>query len=75
MKNFQNQAKIIKVSQVIRQILFAGLVLWLIGMPVVLLSVFLKTPVVTGWDRLGLQGSFVLTMVFTFMVNPQRVSI
>jgi hypothetical protein len=36
MKNFQNQAKIVKVSKVIRHILFAGLVLWAIGIPVVL---------------------------------------
>ena len=36
MKNFPNQAKIIKVSTVIRHILFAGVVLWAIGIPVVL---------------------------------------
>ena len=28
MKNFQNKAKIVKVSKIIRAILFAGLVLW-----------------------------------------------
>ena len=36
MKNFQNKAKIVKVSKVIRHVLFAGLVLWAIGIPVVL---------------------------------------
>ena len=36
MKIFQNKAKIIKVSKVIRHIFFAGLVLWGIGIPVIL---------------------------------------
>ncbi|HXR03541.1 MAG TPA: hypothetical protein VN836_02405 [Verrucomicrobiae bacterium] len=39
MKNFQNKAKIVKVSKIIRHILFAGLVLWIgIGIPIVLLQ-------------------------------------
>jgi hypothetical protein len=33
MKNFQNQAKIIKVSKNIRSLLFAGLVFWMIAIP------------------------------------------
>jgi len=33
MKNFQNQAKIIKVSKNIRSILFAGLVFWMVAIP------------------------------------------
>ena len=33
MKNFQNKAKIIKVSKNIRSILFAGLVLWMVAIP------------------------------------------
>jgi hypothetical protein len=36
MKNFQNKAKIIKVSKNIRSILFAGLVLWMVSIPVFL---------------------------------------
>ena len=36
MKNFQNKAKIIKVSKNIRSILFAGLVLWMVAIPVFL---------------------------------------
>jgi hypothetical protein len=36
MKNFQNKAKIVKVSKVIRHILFAGLVLWAISIPLIL---------------------------------------
>jgi hypothetical protein len=36
MKNFQNKAKIIRASGVIRHILFAGLILWAIGIPMVL---------------------------------------
>jgi hypothetical protein len=34
MKNFQNKAKIIKVSKILRNIAFAGLVLWGIMIPV-----------------------------------------
>ena len=36
MKNFQNKAKIVKVSKIIRSVLFAGLVLWIIAIPVFL---------------------------------------
>jgi hypothetical protein len=38
MKNFQNKAKTVRVSKIIRNILFAGLVVWIIGIPVVLFS-------------------------------------
>jgi hypothetical protein len=38
MKNFQNKAKIVKVSKVIRHILFAGLVLWAISIPLILIQ-------------------------------------
>lgn len=71
MKKFQNKTKIIKVSKVIRHILFAGMVLWAIGIPMVLLQIIFQKPVVTGWARLGLQGSFVLIMVFTLLANLQ----
>jgi len=33
MKNFQNKAKIVKVSKIIRTILFAGLVSWMVLIP------------------------------------------
>ncbi len=69
MKNFQNKNKIIKVSNIIRHILFAGVVLWAIGIPVVLLQCFLKEPLITGWERLSLQASFLLVMVFQMAVN------
>jgi len=42
MKNFQNKAKIIKVSQILRNIAFAGLVLWGIMIPVSLPLLFVK---------------------------------
>jgi len=37
MKNFQNKANIVRVSKIIRNILFVGLVVWIIGIPVVLI--------------------------------------
>jgi hypothetical protein len=69
MKNFQNQAKIVKVSKVIRHILFAGLVLWAVGIPVVLFQAIVwwnkstipATPYLT-WGLLLLIG-------FRFIVN------
>ncbi len=69
MKNFQNKAKIIKVSKLIRAILFAGVVLWVIGIPVVLLQIIFITPVVSGMARWNLQGSFLVMMVFQLIVN------
>jgi hypothetical protein len=69
MKNFPNQAKIIKVSTVIRHVLFAGVVLWAIGIPVELLKIILVTPAVSGVARWNLQGSFLLVMGFQLIVN------
>jgi hypothetical protein len=69
MKKFQNKAKIIKVSKILRNIAFAGLVLWSIGIPAVLFQIFVKTPVVNGLTRFSLQGSFILLMVFRLVVN------
>ena len=69
MKNFQNKTKIVKVSKVLRNITLAGLVLWSIGIPVVLFQIFTKTPVVGGFTRFSLQGSFILLMTFRLMVN------
>jgi hypothetical protein len=48
MKNFQNKANIVRVSKIIRSFLFAGLVLWIIGIPVTLF-----TTAVTLWNRIG----------------------
>jgi len=71
MKNFQNKAKIIKVSKVIRTILFAGLVLWLIGIPVVVLQtvVLIKIHAVAKPSAFYLQGGVILMMVLSFVVN------
>jgi hypothetical protein len=70
MKNFQNKAKIIKVSKVIRHILFAGLVLWIgVGIPVVLVQA------VHLWFKIGnaatlyLQGGVCVLLVLCFIVN------
>ena len=71
MKNFQNKAKIIKVSKVIRAILFAGLVVWVIGIPVVVLQtvVLIKTHAVAKPSAFYLQGGVVLLLVLSFIVN------
>src|SRR5579872_3932754 len=71
MKNFQNKSKIIKVSKVIRHILFAGVVLGAINILVALIGIASQTPVVTGPISLGLQGSLVFMMVCTFMAILQ----
>jgi len=70
MKNFQNKAKIVKVSKIIRHILFAGLVLWIgIGIPVALLQA------VNLWNKIGnaatmyLQGGAILMLILSFIVN------
>lgn len=48
MKNFQNKAKIIKVSKVIRAILFVGLFCWIIAMAFFLLNCFFHNAI---WQR------------------------
>ena len=70
MKNFQNKAKIIKVSKVIRHFLFAGLVLWIgVGIPVVLVQA------VHLWFKIGnaatlyLQGGVIVLLILCFIVN------
>jgi Protein of unknown function (DUF2975) len=72
MKNFQNKSKIIKVSKIIRNILFAGLVLWIgAGVPAALtliidLSLPGKTDMpVTVYLKIGL----IIMVVFGFIVN------
>jgi hypothetical protein len=69
MKNFQNKTKIVKVSTVIRHVLFAGLVLWAIGIPVALfqaitLGCYSDLPA-THYLPWGL----VLLLGFRFIVN------
>jgi len=70
MNKIQNKAKIIKVSKVIRHILFAGLFLFtLIGIPVVLFQA------VSLWNKIGssatlyLQGGAILMLILAFIVN------
>ncbi|MGA2180756.1 MAG: DUF2975 domain-containing protein [Verrucomicrobiota bacterium] len=69
MKYFQNQAKIVKVSKVIRHILFAGLVLWVVGIPVVLFKAL------TLWSKSNLLAThylpwgLLLLIGFRFIVN------
>jgi hypothetical protein len=41
MKNFQNKVKIIKVSKILRNIAFAGLVLWVLMIPMALVTAVL----------------------------------
>jgi hypothetical protein len=72
MKNFQNKSKILKVSNVLRTILFAGLVLWAIGIPAVLfqsIRFWTRPPTLAVSTALGLQGSLLLILTFRFMVN------
>jgi hypothetical protein len=73
MKNFQNKTKIIKVSKVLRKILFAGLVMWKIGIPVSLgsavISIFLGTPAYLHSSDFYSQCGMSLLMVFYFIVN------
>jgi hypothetical protein len=68
MKNYQNKANIVRVSKIIRYILFAGLVVWIIGIPVVLI------PIVAMWSRAVpasryLQCGTPLTMAMCLIVN------
>jgi len=69
MKNFQNKAKIIRISKIIRHILFAGLVLWVISIPLMLfqaISLWYKSTIPAThylpWGLLVLIG-------FRFIVN------
>ncbi len=71
MKNLQNKANIVRVSKIIRNFLFAGLVLWIIGIPAVLFPA-----AVSLWSRLGVtpgsrysQCGLSLLMVFYLTVN------
>ena len=70
MKNFQNKTKIIKVSKVIRSILFAGLALWIAGgIPIILVQSFNLWKSIGGRATLYLQGGVVVLIIFSFVVN------
>jgi hypothetical protein len=72
MKNYQNKTKILKVSTVLRTILFAGLVLWAIGIPAVLFQSIMywtRQATTAASTALCLQGSLMLSLVFRFMVT------
>ena len=71
MRNFQNKAKIIKVSKVIRAILFAGLVVGVIGIPVVAIQTIglITTQAVAKPAAIYLQGGVILLLVLSFIVN------
>jgi hypothetical protein len=75
MKNFQNKAKIIKVSTIIRHVLFAGVVVWAIGILVILfkaISLWFGAAVPAqhclSWGMVGLMGLrfFVNLKLFRF---------
>ena len=72
MKNYQNKTKIVKVSKIIRNILFAGLVFWaIVGIAGLLAAVLVlightKTHAIGSIFETG--GSF-LAIPFVFIVN------
>lgn len=70
MKNFQNKTKIIKVSKIIRSILFAGLILWIGGgIPIILVQAFNLWKNIGSKATLSLQGGVVVLIIFSFVVN------
>jgi hypothetical protein len=72
MKNFQNKAKIVKFSKIIRSILFAGLILWIIAIPGLLaaffLPIFFHSNTHTTADTYKGVGA-ILTLPFVFAAN------
>jgi Protein of unknown function (DUF2975) len=71
MKNFQNKAKIVKVSTIIRAILFAGLIVWIIALPAAALTTFalLKTHADVQTSAWYLQGGMIGLLVLSLLVN------
>lgn len=63
MRNFENKSKIIKVSTVISHILFAGLVVWGIGLPVVLFHAL------TLWFGSNLPATHVLPLGLLLVIG------
>jgi uncharacterized membrane protein YbhN (UPF0104 family) len=69
MKNFQNKAKIVKVGKIIRNILFAGLAVWMIMIPVVLLPIILTKNSRLLPVSLYLQCGAPIVMVLGLVIN------
>jgi hypothetical protein len=71
MKNFQNKAKIVKVSTVIRALLFAGLVVGAVGIPLVAWQTvaLVKNHAVAKTSASYLQGGVIGLLVLSFLVN------
>ena len=72
MKNFQNKAKIVKVSKVLRNIAFAGLVVWVLIIPASFLSAIFVASHVSKPQLLGLSVTQFLVIpifVFAFITN------
>jgi hypothetical protein len=72
MKNFQNKAKIVKFSKIIRSILFAGLILWIIAIPgllaAILIPIIVHTHTHTTSETYKGVG-MLLTLPFVFAAN------
>jgi predicted small integral membrane protein len=66
MKNFQNKANIVRVSKIIRSLLFAGLVVWILAIPTALFAI------IPQWN-LRPASRYVqcepLLVVFCFIIN------
>jgi Protein of unknown function (DUF2975) len=69
MKKFQNKAKIIKVSKVLRTIAFAGLVLWVLMIPVSLATAILPPMLSKGLSFSFTQFLIIPMFVFAFIAN------
>ncbi len=70
MKNFQNKARIVKVSKIVRNILFAGLVLWLVvGIPCALIQVFNLWKNIGSKATIYLQGGAAVLIFLSFIIN------
>ncbi len=70
MKNFQNKEQIIKISNVIRHVLFAGLVLWIgVGIPIILAQAVNSRDVFGCMAKLYLHGGAILFLILSFLVN------
>jgi len=69
MKNFQNKAKIIKVSRILRNIAFAGLVIWVLIIPASLATAILP-PMFSKELSLSLTQFLVIPIfLFAFVTN------
>lgn len=71
MKNYQNKAKIVKISKIIRNILFAGLVLWGVAMPLALATILIPLILHTQAHTIltALKASGPLLVPFVFLIN------